>query len=535
LDRAPGDPREAGWADRKLREVPYCGETREGMMNQNQKLSFMEKAGYGAADAAANFVFMTMILFQATFYTEVFGISAGAAATILIVSRLWDAVVDPIVGAFADRTNTRWGKYRPWIIATAIPWCVAMILAYSTPSGWTMGAKIAYAAITNVVLMSIYSMNNMPYAALGAVMTGDVHERAALNSFRFVFVNLAQLIVGGLTLPLVAKFSIGHDRQFGWQVTTTIWAAVCLILFVVTFTTTRERIHSPVTERRNIKHDVRALAKNGPWVVMFLVTLLHFSILSFRGSAAYGYYHHYADSHAMYEWLRGIGLTAPETGAGAPVGREFLATLGLIVRESNNAAMNSNVADVFNSIVNMWSLAVTVLVTVASPALCRLFGKKVVAVGGFALTGVSTFAFYLLSPTSVDAMLVLTAVTAVCYAPTIPLIWAIYADVADYCEWTTGRRCTGVIFATILFALKCGLALGSAGFLWSMAAFFGYGPNAVATPLAVEGYRICTGVVVAVGFGVCAVLLGGYKLNKALTLQMAGELPGRRNQLAATG
>src|SRR5690242_4907513 len=277
-------------------------------MNAGQKLSFGEKAGYSAADAAANFVFMTMILFQTNFYTDVFGITAGAAATILIVARLWDAVADPIVGILADRTKSRWGKFRPWILFTALPWCVLMILAYTTPKGWGMGAMIAYAAITNILLMTIYSMNNMPYSALGGVMTGDVNERASLNSFRFIAVNAAQFIVGGLTLPLVAKFSVGHDRQHGWQITMMIWAVLCLVLFLTTFVTTRERIQPPPQQKASPKADFAALIRNSPWIVMFLMTLFHFAMLSFRGGALYNYYHHYADKAAMFGFVQKLGL-----------------------------------------------------------------------------------------------------------------------------------------------------------------------------------------------------------------------------------
>src|SRR5580704_7697086 len=194
----------------------------------NQRLPFVERAGYSAADAAANFVFMAMILFQTSFYTDVFGLTAGAAAAILLWPRLWDAAFDPIMGILADRTHTRWGKFRPWILWTAAPWAIVMVLAYTTPKGWSMGALIAYAVITNTMLMTLYSMNNMPYSALGGVMTGDVNDRASLNSFRFVAVNAAQFIVGGFTLPLVAKLAKTHagdgivgpaDRQYGWQMT----------------------------------------------------------------------------------------------------------------------------------------------------------------------------------------------------------------------------------------------------------------------------------------------------------------------------
>src|SRR5471032_578944 len=192
-----------------------------------QKLPLSEKLGYSAADAGANFVFMSMVLFQTNFYTDVFKLSAGAAAAILLWPRLWDAVADPIVGILADRTNTRWGKFRPWILFTTIPWCIVMIAAYSLPSGWGTNSLVIYAAVTNTLMMTIYSMNNMPYSALGGVMTADVNERASLNSYRFVLVNIAQFMVGGFTLSLKDRFSEGHDAAYGWRMTMTVWAVLC--------------------------------------------------------------------------------------------------------------------------------------------------------------------------------------------------------------------------------------------------------------------------------------------------------------------
>jgi len=498
--------------------------------NSGQKLSFGEKAGYSAADAAANFVFMTMILFQTNFYTDVFGITAGAAATILLLARLWDAVADPIVGILADRTQTRWGKFRPWILFTAVPWCVVMILAYTTPKGWNMGAMIAYAAITNVLLMTLYSMNNMPYAALGGVMTGDVNERAKLNSFRFIAVNAAQFIVGGFTLPLVAKFAVGHDRQHGWQMTMALWACLCLILFLITFATTRERIQPPPQQKSDPRKDFSALVKNSPWIAMVLMTLFHFAMLSFRGGGLYNYYHHYVDKAAMYDFVQKLGLvsTAPASGGGG-----ILETLGYIVHGDKSDLANSNVADVFNSIVNMVGTGVTIIVILLSPSLSKKFGKKAVAVVGFALSTICALAFYFLSPTNLNGMVALTVIGSIVYAPTIPLVWAIYADVADYSEWKTGRRFTGIVFATIGFALKSGLALGSASFLWLMALLFGYDSKNPDAPDAIQGYRFCVGIGVAVLFAICTVLLMTYKLNKRMTLEMADELAERRKTFVA--
>jgi glycoside/pentoside/hexuronide:cation symporter, GPH family len=497
------------------------------MTETSQKLSFFEKAGYSAADAGANFVFMTMVLFQLNFYTDTFGLTASAAAAILLWPRLWDAVADPIVGILADRTNTRWGKFRPWILFTAVPWAIIMVLAYTTPKGWSMGAMIAYAALTNTLLMSIYSMNNMPYAALGGVMTGDINERAKLNSFRFIAVNAAQFIVGGFTLPLVAKFAIGHDRQYGWRVAMTIWAVLCLVLFLITFATTRERIQPARTEKSSPKTDFLDLLKNGPWKVMFFWTLVHFAILSFRGGALYNYYHHYADKAAMFDFVERLGLVTP---AGAEPGGGVLETLGYIVRGNRANLASSNVADVFNSIINMLGTALIMGVILLSPPLARKFGKKAVSAAGFALATVGTFAFYFLSPTNVWGMFGITAFIAVVYAPTIPLTWAIFADVADYSEWKVGRRFTGMVFATIGFALKSGLALGSASFLWIMQSFFAYETIRPSEPNAVAGYRFNSGIAVGVLFAICTVLLVAYPLSKRTTIQMADELAARRKK-----
>jgi len=497
-----------------------------------QKLSFFEKAGYSAADAAANFVFMSMILFQTNFYTDVFGLTAGAAAAILLWPRLWDAFFDPIMGILADRTNTRWGKFRPWILWTAVPWCIVMILAYTTPKGWSGWSLIAYAAITNTLLMTLYSMNNMPYSALGGVMTGDLDERARLNSFRFIAVNAAQFIVGGCTLPLVAKFAVGHDRQFGWQMTMTLWAVLCLVLFLVTFSTTRERIRPDPTQTSSPKADFLDLLKNNPWKVMAVMTLVHFAILSFRGGALYNYYHHYVDKAAMFDFVQKLGLTAAPAADDAPAKGGLLETLGYLVHGDRNNLVNSNVADVFNSIVNMIGTATTIIVILLSPSLAQRFGKKAIAVVGFALATVNAFAFYFLSPTNVAGMVALTICGSIVYAPTIPLVWAIFADVADYSEWKTGRRFTGIVFATIGFALKSGLALGSASFLKIMEWSFGYDTKLPDAARAIAGYRVCSGIVVGILFAACTILLAVYQLDKQATIRMADELAERRKKIS---
>ena len=499
---------------------------------KHQPLSFLEKAGYSAGDAAANLVFMSMVLFQLNFYTDVFGLSANTAAAILLWPRLWDAIFDPVMGVLADRTNTRWGKFRPWVLWTSVPWAVVMVMAYTTPDpswGWSTGMVIAYAGITNTLLMTLYSMNNMPYSALGGVMTADLDERTKLNAFRFVSVNVAQFIVGGFTLPLVAKFAQGHDRAHGWQVTMTIWAVACLVLFLVTFFTTKERVKPIVETHASPKQDFVDLLKNGPWIALVLYTVFHFGLLALRGGAHYNYYHHYVDKAAMFDFLAALGLTTPDA---APTGG-LADTLGYIVHGTRDALASSNVADVFNSIVNMAGFTTTIIVIMLSSGLSARYGKRSVAIVCFSLSTLTACALYLLPPTATWGMVGLQMLGSVVYAPTCAIMWAMYADAADYSEWQTGRRFTGMVFATIGFSLKAGLALGSASLLWLLAGFFGYDTQQPAAPNAIEGYRVASSFVVGALFAACTLCMLGNRLDKRTTLQMADELAQRRQKAGA--
>jgi Na+/melibiose symporter-like transporter len=208
-------------------------------------------------------------------------------------------------------------------------------------------------------------------------------------------------------------------------------------------------------------------------------------------------------------------------------------TLGYIVHGDRADVASSNVADVANSIINMLGTGITIIVILLSPPLAKKFGKKAVAITGFGLASVGSLAFYFLSPTNVWGMAGLTAFIAIVYAPTIPLIWAIYADVADYSEWKTGHRFTGMVFASIGFGLKSGLALGSASFLWIMAGIFNYDTKLPDAASAVQGYRACSGLVVGILFAICTALLIAYQINKKLTIEMADELAERRKKFAA--
>jgi glycoside/pentoside/hexuronide:cation symporter, GPH family len=483
------------------------------------KLSFVEKAGYSLGDAAANFVFMTMILFQLNFYTDTMGITAAAAGTMLLVGRLWDAFFDPMMGVLADRTNTRWGKFRPWVLWTAIPWGVVMVLAYMVPGFGSTGTLI-YACITNIVLMTLYSANNTPYSALSGVMTGDAAERTKLSSYRFVAAMLAQLAVGGFTLPLVAKLGKGNNSA-GWQSTMGLWAIICVVCFVITFLTTRERIQPPPQQKSDPKADFKNLAANGPWIAMFILTLAHFVFVAMRGGTMFYYFNYYVDPTRLLAFLQNLGL--PQATAALPDGgHPLMNTFGLIIN-----ADRSNVAGVGFSLFNIASQFVTVLGVVASTYLAARFGKRTVALVGFTFATILMACFIFLPATSIEATYGLEIARALAYAPTIPLIWAMFADVADYSEWKTGRRATGVVFATILFALKTGLSLGGAMAGWLLSGY-GYRPNTTQTVEALRGIRMTISVFPAVFLVIVIVCLVAYKISKALEAQIANELEARR-------
>jgi Na+/melibiose symporter-like transporter len=493
------------------------------MSQTGQRLSFIEKAGYSLGDAAANFVFQTMILFQLSFYTDTMGITAAVAGTMLLVGRLWDAFFDPMMGAIADRTNTRWGKFRPWVLWTALPWGVVLVLAYTTPN-ISPSAKVLYAVVTNILLMTLYSANNTPYSAMSGVMTGDSNERTKLSSYRFVAAMFAQLIVGGFTLPLVAKFGQG-DNAVGWRMTMTLWAVICVACFLITFATTRERILPDPKQSSSLRDDFGNLLKNGPWIAMFVLTLAHFIYLAMRGGTMFYYFNYYVDHARLSEFLQRVGL--PQATAASPDGGHyFLNVLGLIVN-----ADRSNVANVGFSLFNIASQFVTVLGVIASTFLAMRFGKRAVALVGFALAAILGAAFILLPSDGIGATYGLELVRALAYAPTIPLIWAMFADVADYAEWKTRRRTTGVIFATILFGLKTGLSIGGAIAGWLLSGY-GYRANAVQSEDALRGIRLTASVYPALFLVVVVVCLVFYRISRSLDAQIQGELAERRAQFA---
>lgn len=489
----------------------------------NVKLSFREKAGYSLGDAGANFVFQMMIVFQTGFYTDIMGIDAIAVGWMLLLVRFSDAITDPLMGAIADRTNHKWGKFRPWLIWSAIPFALLFWVAYTVPEGMSESGRLWYSVITYTVLMMAYTMNNAPYSALNGVMTSNSTERTSLSSYRFMAAMVAAFIVQGLTLPLVGKFGNGDDAK-GWSITIALYAAVAVVLFVITFFSVKERVQPPKGQKPNLKQDFKDVLNNPPWLAMFGMTLFVFITLALRGGSQYYYFTYYVDSDALTALVANAGLFADEAAIQAQgIGFKILNTFGLIVTPGDDPSK------IGFSLFNMTGSLVNIIGVLMAKPLAERFGKKLVFMVGLAGAAIVQSLFYFLDSTSVNTMFLLTILTSLCYGPTIPLLWAMIADTADYSEWKNGRRATGFVFAGMVFALKGGLGIGGAITGWLLAGY-GYTPETATEPTMLHGYRMMIGIFSGASFGIGVIFMFFYPITKSLALTMSKELEERRIQ-----
>ena len=302
---------------------------------QNQKVTLTEKIGYGLGDCSANLVFQMMMIYQTKFYTDIFGLEGAIAGTVMLVARIVDAFVDPTVGILSDRTNSRWGKYRPWVLWTALPFMVFYVLAFYNPGIEDKGLVALYATISYTLLMTMYSFNNTPYSSLGGVMSADIKERTSITSIRFIFSTIAQFVVQGLTLPLVSKFSDGGDKAHGWLCTISLFAIIGFIFLVTVFFSAKERITPPAGQKNNTRQDIKDVLSSLPWRAMFVLTLFVFITLAMWGSAMNYYFENYVDAGALYAFLDKLGLVATE--AQDSIGYSILNAFGLIVSSPDKA------------------------------------------------------------------------------------------------------------------------------------------------------------------------------------------------------
>jgi len=468
----------------------------------SQKVSLGEKVGYSLGDAAANLVFQMMMIFQLKFYTDVFGLEGAMAGSILMIGSISAVIVDPVVGILSDHTNTKWGKFRPWVLWTAVPFCVFYMLAFYNPGIEEKGMVAVYATISYVLLMTVYSFNNIPYTSLGGVMTSDIRERTSITTIRFVVVTIAQFVVQGLTLPLVHRFSEGSTLQHGWSMTVVLYALLAFVLFVITFKVTKERIQPPPTQKANIREDVKDTISDVSWNAMALLTFALFVTLAMWGSAMSFYFQYNVDQRSLYDFLTFFGLNIKQEEAYA-VGFSAFNMMGAIVQ--------------FMGVVCL------------SRYLANRYGKKNTFMVCLSLTAFFTALFFIPSPTDVGLMFVLNFLKSLAYAPTVPLLWAMIGDVADHIEYENHRRATGFCFSGIVLALKLGLGFGGA-FAGIVISMFGYvsGNVSAQDEMAMDGIRLVSSFLPALLLGIGVLALHFYPISKEYNENMQAELSARR-------
>ncbi|WP_416307924.1 glycoside-pentoside-hexuronide (GPH):cation symporter [Neptunicella sp. SCSIO 80796] len=436
-------------------------------------LSIREKIAYGLGDTASNIVFQTVMLFLSFFYTDVFGISPAVVGTLFLVVRIFDAVTDPLMGAMTDRTNTKYGKFRPYLLWMALPFGLISVLAFTTPDLSPQG-KIIYAFVTYGLLMAAYTAINIPYSALGGVLTADPKERVSVQSYRFVFGMLGGLLVTAFTLPLVEWFGHG-DKAKGYQLTIAAMSALGVLMFIVCFVGTKERVFPPKSQNSTFKNDLKCLWQNDQWRILSLAALFVLFGIVMRNTVAIYYVKYY-------------------------LGREDFITQFVTI----------------GMIGNILGCAVAQPLT---KYVCKVKAYIVLQ----AISAVICVLSYFIGSDQLMLATVVFFVWSFLLQMATPLLWAKMADTVDYGQWKTGVRITGMTYSSIVFFIKMGLAIGGAVVGWLLA-YYGYQADVQQTAEARQGILLCFTFYPAIGFMIVAWVMRRYRLNNAEINKIQDEL-----------
>ena len=452
----------------------------------SNNLSVKEKIGYGLGDTASNFVFHIVNAFLIVYYTDVLGLNPTAVGTLYAVARIWDAVSDPLMGGFADRTKTKFGKYRPYLLWLAVPYGAIGCLAFLGPD-FSDSGKLVYAYVTYIALMTIYTAINVPYSALMGVMTADPKERASLSTFRFVGAFSAQVIIGLALLPLLNRFG-GFGSPEAWRVAIPFFAVFATVLFLITFTTTKERV-PPQKEVRNVRADFEALKKNVPLVVMLIVALITLTQLGLRLGITQYYLNQLTgfgpDEHWWYLDKGSIFWTS------APVAL----VLGLFMTKH----------------------------------LTKRFGKRNSLILLTILNSLSIIGFYWIDPTDFELVLIYNMIGAFIAGPMPALVWAMYTDVVEYGEWKFGLRTTALAMSSAMLIQKIGLAIGGGSVGW-MLGMYNFNSKGKQSEETLNGILMMFSVIPGVLLMSTAIVLLWYRLTDDEVTRITAELKERRNE-----
>ena len=446
-----------------------------------QRLSFREKAGYGIGDLGFNLYWANISAFLLIFYTDVMGLGAAAVGTMILVTKIIDAATDPLMGAIADRTRTRFGRFRPYLIWGALPMAFTGVLTWTVPDLGETG-RLLWAYLTFSLMMLAYTVLSTPYSALSGVMTADSQQRTTLISFRFSAAFAGTTLVNAFTLDLVQWFGRG-DEALGWQLTLALYGVVAAVLFATVFATTRERIAPPPQQRSDVKQDLRDLLDNRPWLVLFVLALVIMITIVMRSGATVYYLKYY--------------VARPDlTGA-------FLGVYSV-------------------------ALAVGAALT---PLMTRFIDKKRLMVVLMSIVGVLSCAMFFVPRDMIWLMFVVNTLIGLALGPKSPLAFSMYADCADYTELKTGRRATAMTFSAATFSQKLGGALASAVIAWVLAGM-GYVANQAQSDASQMGILLLLTVIPGVVAFAAALVMRAYPLDDAALAGMQDTLAQRRAQAA---
>ena len=456
------------------------------MRNENNTapLSFREKVGYGLGDMASNFYMGVLGLFLLYYYTDVFGISPAAAATMLLVTKIVDAISDPAMGLISDRTDSRWGKYRPYLLWVAVPYALLGYLLFLGPDLSEVG-KLIYAYVTYTLVMLAYTAINVPYSALLAVISPVAEERTKATQFRFVFASLGTLTVGAFATPLVSLLG-GGDEVLGFRLTIILFAVLSVLIFWFTFASTRERVR-PAPHQSSVREDMSALIRNASWVILVGTGILVVVGLVARFASIVFYIKYYVqDQGLLVFWI--FDRTAVLTSCGL---------IGQLV----GALM--------------------------TPALAARFEKHHLIVGMNLLHAVLLGVCFLVPPEQFELIVVLHSLGILTFGVIITLLFSMYTDCAEYGEWKTGKNTAGLTVSASMFSLKFGSAVGGAlpGFIL---AGFGFVANEVQTDMAITGIRLMFNILPAVFFLAGGLLMLFYRIDRETLSRVEAELHDRR-------
>lgn len=461
-------------------------------------IKLKEKIGYGFGDMASSMFWKLFGSYLMIFYTDVFGLPAAVVGTLFLVTRVWDSAFDPIVGVVADRTHTRWGKFRPYLLMLAVPFSVIGVLTFITPSLNDSG-KLIYAYVTYSLMMMVYSAINVPYASLLGVISADPKERNTLSTFRMAFAYVGSFIALLLFMPMVNFFS-NHSKeltnqQHGWTMAVIVIAVMCALLFIGCFALTKERVKPMREKQAPLKEDLKDLWKNRPWWILLGAGVAALVFNSIRDGATV-YYFKYFIVEENYETVSFFGVSFVLSGLYLSIGQI------------------ANIAGVI----------------LAAPVSNRI-GKKQTYMGAMSIATILSIMFFWFDKDNMAMIFIFQILISICAGSVFPLLWSMYADCTDYSELKTGNRATGLIFSSSSMSQKFGWAIGSALTGWLLA-YFGFRANEVQNAEAIQGIKMFMSFLPAVGTVLSVLFISIYPLSEKKMVEISHTLKARREQEA---